>query len=321
MDHSRSANGRSLTSGPALQPNNAFVARTLERCNFPAEGTEVDLAVSGGADSLALMVLAVAAGCMVTAHHVDHGLRPGSDREADLVAEVSELLGTKFRSWKVDVGEGPDLEARARKARFEVLPVGVFTGHTADDRAETILLNLMRGSGPTGAVGISRSPRRPLLDLRRKDTEALCDAVGLVPFEDPSNRDPRFRRNRVRHEVLPLLSNIADRDVVPILIRQADLFSEIDSAIASAASELDPTSAKALAQAPKAVAGTAVRLWLVSSGVGDGYTLDGASIERVLEVARGLHKATEVAGGWRVSRTQGRLRVSPPSSWQDGAHD
>lgn len=319
MDRPRRAHGRGLNDPVDLA--HPLVGELLARASFPSAGTDVTCAVSGGADSLALLALAVAAGCRATAVHVDHGLRPGSDAEGDRVEAAAGRLGAGFRRERVVVGDGPNLEARSRAARFAVLPAGVLTGHTADDRAETVLLHLLRGAGPAGAVGIARSPARPLLDLRRSDTEALCDALGLEPFHDPSNDDPRFRRNRVRHELLPLIADIGDRDPVPVLIRQADLFADVDAALGLAAAGIDPTVAADLAGAPKAVAGAAVRAWLVEAGVGDGYGVDGSSVSRVLGVARGEHVATEVAGGWRVARSRGRLSVTAPGSWQDAAHD
>jgi tRNA(Ile)-lysidine synthase len=296
------------------------VGELLGRCAFPAPGTAVDVAVSGGPDSLALLVLAAAAGCAATAHHVDHGLRSGSAAEAGVVADVAARLGAGFVAHRVEVGDGPNLEARARAARRSVLPVAM-TGHTADDRAETVLLNLLRGAGPDGLAGISPSPRRPILALRRADTAALCAALGLEPVDDPSNRDRRFRRNRVRHELLPLLADIGERDPVPVLVRQADLMEAVADALADVEGGIDPTDAKALAAAPAPVAGAAIRRWLVDRGGGGGYAVDRASVDRVLAVARGEHVATEVVGGWRVARSGGRLSVTGPGPWQDAAHD
>lgn len=302
---------------PDLPP---LVGELLGRCGFDEGGHRLTVAVSGGADSLALLVLAVATGRPVTAVHVDHGLRPGSADEAGVVARAAARFGADFRSEAVHVGVGPNLEARAREARHAVLPADVCTGHTADDRAETVLLNLLRGAGPRGLAGIGRSPRHPLLDLRRSDTEALCRAVGLAPVDDPSNRDPAFRRNRVRHELLPLLADLGDRDPVPVLVRQADLFARLDEAVGQVAEAVDPTSGAALRQASPAVAGTAVRAWLLAEGVGDGHPCDQATVGRVLAVARHEQVATEVAGGWRVARSHDRLSVRPPGPWQDAAH-
>ncbi len=175
----------------------ALVADLLDRCNFPESGTLVDCAVSGGADSLTLLILAAEAGCVATAVHVDHGVRSGSACEADLVADVARRIGCQFRALSVHVEPGPNLEARARDARYAVLPPGALLGHTADDQAETVLLNMLRGAGPTGLAGMRRESKRPLLDLRRSDTEGLCAAFGIEPFVDPSNADPALRHHRI----------------------------------------------------------------------------------------------------------------------------
>src|SRR5687768_368395 len=167
-------------SGPVRSPPTTH-SELLRRCRFPAPGTTVTCAVSGGADSLALLVLAVAAGCQATAIHVDHGLRPGSAAEADVVAAAAERLGAAFRAERNPVEPGPNLEARARAARYAVLPPDVLTGHTADDQAETVLLNLLRGAGLPGLAGIRADERRPLLALRRRETVAVCAAAGLIP--------------------------------------------------------------------------------------------------------------------------------------------
>ena len=205
---------------------------------------------------------------------------------------------------------GPNLEARARAARYGALPPGVLTGHTADDQAETVLLNLhprgrARRAGRDGPAGRLAGP--PILALRRAETGALCDAVGLVPVDDPSNVDPALRRNRVRHEVLPLLDDVAERDVVPVLARQADLLAADAAMLDGLAAELEPTDARALAAAPLPLARRAIRAWLRTGA--ERHPPDAATVERVLAVARGEHAATDVGGGRRVARTGGRLRV------------
>jgi tRNA(Ile)-lysidine synthase len=283
--------------------------------------------VSGGADSLALLVLAVSGGCDVTAWHVDHGLRPGSDADAAVVAEVASRYGAGFRSLSVDVGPGPNLEGRARRARFAALPAGVATGHTADDQAETVLLALLRGAGLDGLTGMqgtgsgARSGagsgagpgagvpvgvRHPILALRRTETAQLCAEEGLDPLIDPSNADAAFRRNRVRHELLPLAGDIAGRDLVPLLVRMADLLRADGEVLADMAAEVDPTDADALVAAPLALARRAVRTWL-TAGTPSGYPPASAAVERVLGVARGDAVACEVAGAGRVRRHRRRL--------------
>jgi len=128
--------------------------------------------VSGGADSLALLALAVSAGCDVTAVHVDHGQRDGAAEEAELVRSYATSIGATFEAASVSVESGPNLEARMRAARYGVLGPEGATGHTADDQAETLLINLMRGAGLVGLGAMQPGPRRPILSLRRADTEA-----------------------------------------------------------------------------------------------------------------------------------------------------
>jgi tRNA(Ile)-lysidine synthase len=294
--------GHAATAGPArLDPVRALLPRTT----LPPPGTVVTCAVSGGADSLALLALAVAAGCRVTAAHVDHGLRPGSAAEAELVRRTAHDLGAGFVSLTARVTPGPNLEARARTARYAALPPDVLTGHTADDQAETVLLNLMRGAGLDGLAGMAPA-RHPLLRLRRHETRQACAELGLIPLSDPSNDDPAFRRNRVRHELVPLLDSIAGRDVSAILARQAELLREEAALLDELAAALDPTDAAGLTAAPRALARRAVRAWL---GRGQAHPVDAGSVERVLDVARGDVRAAEVGGGRRVARTAGVLRV------------
>ncbi len=281
----------------------------LPRCTFAPPGTSVTCAVSGGPDSTALLVLAVAAGCSVTAVHVDHGLRPGSAAEADLVATTAARVGAAFTAVRVDVPPGPNLAARARSARYGALPPDVLTGHTADDQAETVLINLLRGGSTSGLAGMRAGPNRPLLGLRRSETAALCAALGIATVDDPSNRDPAHLRTRVRHELLPLLADVSGRDPVPVLARQSSLLADDDDLLDALAVELDPTDARALSAAVPALARRAVRRWLR----GD-HPPDAATVERVLAVARGGAVACEIGGGRRVERHQQRLVVVGPSA-------
>ncbi len=291
---------------------NPSVADLLARCTFPPAGTTVTCAVSGGADSLALLVLAVEAGCRVTAVHVDHGLRSDSTAEAGVVAAAARRFGALFRAVRVDVGQGPNLEARARAARRAALPRDALLGHTADDQAETILLNLVRGAGLEGLAGMRVDDRRPLLGLRRTETVALCAELGIDPVADPSNLDPRFRRNRVRHELLPLVDDIAGRDVVPVLVRQAELLREVAAHLDVEADGVEPADADVLASVPVVVARVVVRRWLRSCST-DHHPPSAATVDRVLAVARGEAVAADVGNGWRVARTGRRLRLERPA--------
>ena len=279
-------------------------AQLLARCNFPSPGTKIDCAVSGGQDSMAMLLLAVLNGCEVTAFHVDHSLRHGSDQEAKIVARLAEQIGASFVSKTVEVEPGANLEARARNARFEVLPQQIATGHTADDQAETVLVNLLRGAGMRGLSGMQGGPMHPILQLRRSETVALCEALGISVFHDPSNDDERFQRNRIRHEVLPLLQSISQRDVVSVIARQAELVRDDDALLDELASAIDPTDAKAIAAAPQALARRALRMWLAHP-----YPPDLATVERVLCVARGEAPGCDIGGGRQVKRSQQRLKI------------
>ncbi len=287
------------------------VAALLPRCTFPPPGTEVTCAVSGGADSSALLVLAVAAGCAATAVHVDHGLRGGSAAEADTVEALAARVGAEFRSERVEVGAGPGLEERARDARRAVLPPGTLYGHTADDQAETVLLRLLRGTGPAGLAGM-RPDTHPLLGLRRSDTVGLCEVLGIEVVRDPSNLEPRFTRNRVRHEVLPLLADVAGRDVVPLLCRTAELAAVQGDLLDELARELDPTDARGLARSPRPLAAAALRRWWLEE-TGFGHPPDAAATDRMLEVATGGAVGCDVTAGWSLRRSEGRLRLVPPA--------
>lgn len=267
-------------------------------------------ALSGGPDSAALVALAIAADLDVTTVHVHHGHRAGSDADAAAAERIAGTLGAPFRCERAHLADGPNFEARARDARRTLIGPDALTGHTADDQAETVLLALLRGSGATGLAGMRRDPHHPLLDLRRSETRHLCDLLDLDPVDDPTNDDPRFRRNRVRHELLTLANSIADRDTIPLLVRSADLLRADDELLDTLSADIDPTDARRLAAAPIPLARRVVRRWLTI----DGYPPDAAAVERVLDVAAGTHAACEVAGVGRIHRSHQRLILDPPSS-------
>lgn len=253
---------------------------------------------------MALLYLAVQAGLDVTAYHVDHGLRPGSADEAAVVEQLCRRLGASFVSLTVDVADGPNLEARARAARLAALPPGVLTGHTADDQAETVLLNLMRGASIDGLSGMRWSFNKPLLAIRRSETHELCRSLEIATVNDPSNSDPRFTRNRVRSELIPLMHDIARRDVSALISRETRLIADDEDLLVQLAATIDVCDAVQLASAPLPLARRAVRTWLSNP-----YPPDAATVERVLDVARGLHPGCEIGAGRRVVRSRQRLRL------------
>lgn len=306
----------------ALAPWEERLASSLPDIDGP-----VVVACSGGTDSLALLALVVAAGLDAVAVHVDHGLRDGSAAEGEHVVAMATAIGASARTVKIDVSSGPGLEARARAARYAVLEaeraaVGanwILVAHTADDQAETVLLNLLRGAATTGLSGMPErrgSVARPLLGLRRADTESICVLAGLSPLADPMNRDHSFRRVWVRERVLPLLEEGTGRDVRALLARQARVLREESDFLDELAMEVlaeagDPPLARVLATAPTVLARRAVRGWLGPPPP----SLD--EVEGVLDVARGHRRAVQLVGGVRVARSRGRLLVSGGLRFRD----
>lgn len=278
----------------------------LKRCRFP-EGL-LQLGVSGGADSTALLALAVHTGQPVEVHHVDHGIRPESDADAELVQRLGERFGVKVLVHVVKVSPGGNLEARARRARYEALPTNCLVGHTMDDLVETSLINQLRGASLDGLTAM-KPEKRPLLGLRRSETQRLCAEMNLPTTTDITNHDPQFLRNRIRNELLPMLSELAQRDVVPVLARSLGLFARDARFLAEMADSLDVSDARVVAEAPEALATRALRSWLRSAGGLEHYPPDRATLQRVLEVARGERVATDVGGGFEVRRSRQRLSL------------
>ena len=281
-----------------------FVIELLTRCTFPHPGSKLNCAVSGGKDSMTMLMLAVAHGCIVTAFHVDHSLRVGSETESNIVATFAKEVGAEFVSKTIAVEPGANLEARARDARFDALPVGIATGHTADDQAETLLINLLRGAGLQGLSGMQSDFTHPILSLRRSETHKLCAHYEIECVDDQSNSDLKYLRNQVRHKLLPMMNDISQRDVAAVLARQAELFRHDAQILDELAKTIDPTDAKAVASAPIALARRAIRIWLT-----DIYPPDSATVERVLDVARGETTACEIGSNREVRRSQQRLQI------------
>jgi tRNA(Ile)-lysidine synthase len=182
-----------------------------------AGGCGLGVAVSGGPDSLALLLLAVAA-CPreVSAATVDHGLRAQSRNEAEFVASVCARLGVRHHVLEVIVSPGASMQARARAARYAALARWqsderlslILTGHHQDDQAETLMMRLLRGSGVGGLAGIrpkslvaGAAVGRPLLGWRRSELAGIVAAAGLRAVDDPSNCDQAYDRSRIRRRL------------------------------------------------------------------------------------------------------------------------
>ena len=230
---------------------------TIRRHAMLAGGDRVLVAVSGGADSVALLhvLRELAPELAVELHvaHVDHRLRADSGRDAGFVEALALRLGLPVAIVPIDVPTHGSPEAAARDARYAALgrvadavrASRIAVGHTANDQAETVLMRLIQGAGPRGLAGIPPVRDRivrPLIDCRRREVVESLVSVGEDWIEDPTNTDGRFLRNRLRHEVLPVFEAIATDDVIDALCRTARLSREtvqaLERAAASALSRL-----------------------------------------------------------------------------------
>jgi tRNA(Ile)-lysidine synthase len=304
----------------AVARTRAAVRRLLAGLDVP----EVGVAVSGGADSLAL----AAATRQVTRRRVrglivDHGLQAGSALvAANAKAQLEKLGFDEVDVLPVTVAGPGGPEARARRARYDALRrtgIPVLLGHTLDDQAETVLLGLGRGSGPRSIAGMrALDPpwARPFLGLDRKTTRAACQALGLTPWDDPHNVDATFTRVRLRHEVLPLLEKVLQGGVAEALARTAAQLREDTDALDAVAGELhdkarDGTELEvaSLSAAPPALRRRVLREWLLEHGVKELTDAQLRAVDALIGEWRG-QGGVWLPGGLEASRAHGRLRVS-----------
>ncbi|MFW3170177.1 tRNA lysidine(34) synthetase TilS [Geodermatophilus sp. CPCC 206100] len=321
--------------------------RAAVRPGLTADPAPVLVAVSGGADSLALAAAvafeAPRAGVRAGAVTVDHGLQPGSaDRAAGTATLLAGLGLDPVSVCTVRVGTDGGPEAAARSARYAALAEAaaahgarVALGHTLDDQAETVLLGLGRGSGPRSVAGMVAHRVadgvawwRPLLGVRRETTRAACAEQGLPVWDDPWNADPAYPRVRLRTEVLPLLEEVLGGGVAPALARTAAMLREdLDALDAMAADELSRLAgadglpadvlaglpADVLAGLPAALRRRVLRGWLHGAGVRDLQAVHLAAVDALLTRWRGQGPVA-LPGGAGVVRASGRLGFVPPDA-------
>jgi len=332
-------------------PAVARIRRAVRELLDAAPPGERYVAVSGGADSLALAE-AVAhvehrRHSKVTALVVDHGLQEGSAKVAAIAAATARGLGADdARVLTVDVSGPGGPEAAARRVRYAALraelPDGalLLLGHTLDDQAETVLLGLGRGSGARSLAGmplLDPPLARPLLNVPRAVTVEACAALGVSPWQDPHNTDPRFTRVRLRTEVLPLLDDVLAGGVPAALARTAAQLREDSAALDGLAADLlaaasrapsdgDPARAggtpdtggprpqldvETLASAPAALRRRVLRRWLLDANVREVTDAHLRSVDALIGVWRG-QGGTWLPGGLVAHRAHGRLTVNPP---------
>jgi tRNA(Ile)-lysidine synthase len=303
------------------------VARSLRNVREGSARPTLVAGLSGGADSVSLLhalhALAGQDGFRLVAAHLDHGLRPGSAGDAAFCRRLCRTLGVPLRVGRADVRaraalDGGGIEEAARLERHAFLEavrlregaLWIVLAHTRDDQAETVLLRLLRGSGSAGLGAMrARAGRllRPMLRVSRQDVLDHLAAHGLAWREDPSNADPAFLRNRIRHELIPYLESRFNPAVREALARTASVLAEEAELLATIAAAVGLRSEDgaailpraAVAQAPRAVARIAVRNAVRAAGGLRGVALD--HVDGIIDLA-----ARPAASGRRVPLPGGR---------------
>ena len=318
-----------VSTNPATVAIRSAVRECLSGCSA---GDTVLVAVSGGADSLALAAALVpeskSALINLVGVTIDHQLQKNSSEQATKVfAQLSELGISQIEIVKVDVEMVDGLEASARRARYAALDAVaeklnanlIFLGHTLNDQAESVLLGLARGSGARSLSGMARYTGkycRPLLEITRSETLAACTENNLTPWIDPHNSDSQFARVRVRTDALPKLEESIGPGITEALARSADLLRDdadaLDGWAVQVAAELDLADLEitALADLPKAVRTRLLRMAIYAAGAPMGsITADHvASVEALVTSWHG-QGACSLPGGVKVSRISGRLSL------------
>jgi tRNA(Ile)-lysidine synthase len=321
------------------------VAASARARQLFATGDHLLVAVSGGPDSVALLSvlasLAPAKRLTLSALHINYGLRgEESEEDARFVSRLCTDLGVPLTCERIDLShasnqhKGMSLQARAREARYSALQrtaaargAGkIALGHTADDQAETLVMWMLRGSGAAGLAGI-RPVRdavyvRPLLDVSRADVLAYLNAKGVSFRMDSSNAKPLYLRNRIRHELLPLLKQF-NPAVVGALTRQADILRDDDRCLERWASEWigrhvqrgDGRSLAvpraALLELPMALQRRVIRR-VMQQAANSPYSPTFGAAEAVLEkIVRGRSGSSLALRGASVAREYERVRFSP----------
>jgi len=306
----------------ALVALRSAVRATLEKYSA---GDLIVVAVSGGADSLALAEVAKIEGeklaQRIVAVTIDHQLQSGSAEQAN---KVVKQLSIPCSIIKVNVELKDGLEASARRARYEALTnfsqennaSAVLLGHTKDDQAETVLLGLARGSGARSLSGMAQVNgifERPFLEITREQTVAACKELNLQVWNDPHNDNSDFLRVRVRKNVLPIMESELGPGIREALTRSANLLRDDADALDSMAEEFwsqdKSLEVEPLAKLPKAVRSRVLRLALFESGVSQLSADQVGQVEALISNWKGQGEVS-LPAGVKVSRISGRLTLS-----------
>ncbi len=306
-------------------------------------------AVSGGADSSAMLLLLADTtarhGWSMRAAHIDHLIQSDSVRRTfrSSSRELADLVGVPYHVAQADAPSEAErasagLEAAARAVRYRALKQlaldcgapAIVVAHTRDDQAETVLLHMIRGSGLDGLSGMPQVRdlgdgvrlARPLLDVTRAETVAVCEAYGVTPVDDPSNDEPIYTRNRVRQSLLPMLEsfnpNISER------------LAELAKSVGADRELLELVGSQTLQQLRGASGKLARRQFLALPGqlqvrvirafcAEQGITLTAERTAAALQVILHGHGLVELSGRHNLTVARGTIALAPPCPPQDVA--
>ncbi len=322
------------------------------RRSCPVRPARILVGFSGGNDSLALALLLKGIGPAIETPielvHVDHRMRPGSSQDAEQAERLAAALGlpitvltSEATPQSLHPGVGP--EEAARRVRYGMFAATAQPGdvlalaHHAGDQAETVLLHLLRGTGIEGLRGMAEfgsiatpwwdSPAaavdlvvlRPLLGETKADLSAVVVQSGLIPIEDESNADETFRRNAVRHRLMPLLTDLEPTierrlgDLARIASTEDDLLDSMTSEVMASIDDEPGLPRRLVMDSHPAISRRLVRRW-VKEQVGLDLTLD--RVEAIRELAASSNGAAriEIGQGFIASINREHLLFQPPES-------
>ena len=313
---------RELTSQivSLVDPNNEETSKNF----LPLKNSKNLIACSGGADSIALALIAVNEGLDFALVYVEHNINKSTRACEDIVKDLSEKLDVEFfvKHVYLEIDKTmSNIEARARDARYIALEQVrkenkfdfVLTAHHLDDYVETFLINLMRGAGSSVASLSSKRQNivRPILHFRKNQLENIVEKSDIEYFSDPSNDSDSFVRNRVRKELIPLMDEISNRDVSPLISKAGQHISRDQKFISTLGAQSwpidDDTSTISLQKLNPAIQNHAIRSWLM------GDMPSTKELTNILAVVNHKITKTQISGDRTIWRKDAMLYQSQTS--------
>lgn len=261
----------------------------------------LNLAVSGGADSVALMCIVYHLGRTASVHHVNHGIRDASNDEAKIVQELAENFQFDFFLYETTIGF-QNMEENARQARQDFLPEDVLTAHSFEDKVETVIMNFMRGAT---SKGFSPMTDKPLINITANELDSIVVYYDVSPCVDSTNFTQEHVRNRVRHELIPLMTDISGTNIAKPIIRNSQIALEESEYLDQIASKIDITQCKTAKTENIVILRRATRMW-IEENISHKYSE--VNITNLVSVVQGETLGTQIAGK-TIRRQNNQLHI------------